>query len=80
MHLEQRDFVDRPESILVRAYDAKILQLLALEVEDGVDDVLERFRPGDRSFLRDVADQKYRKRQALRCCHQDSRGIADLSD
>ena len=34
--------------------------LLAFEVEHGVDDVLERLRPGEVAVLRDVADEKRR--------------------
>ena len=33
-----------------RADDAVVLKLLALEVEDGIDDMLQRLRPSDRSL------------------------------
>ena len=34
--------------------------LLPLEVENGVDDVFERFRTGNVAILRDVADEESR--------------------
>ena len=80
MHLEQGDLIDRPKAILVRANDAEILQLLAFEIENGINDVLERLRSGNRSLFCDVADQKNRQRQTLCCRHQNSGGVAHLSD
>ena len=80
VHLEDRYFVGGTESILVGAHDAVVLKLFPFEVEDGVDDVLQRLRPGDRSFLRDVADEEDRNGEALRGGHQQAGGIAHLSD
>ena len=51
-HLEDADLGDRAEAVLDRAHDAVVLVLLALEVEHGVHDVLERLRarPGCRPW------------------------------
>ena len=45
------------EAVLDRAQDAELVAALALEIEHGVDHVLEHARAGDQPFLGDVADQ-----------------------
>ena len=39
-----------------------IVVAIALEIENSIDDVLKRFRPGDRAFLGNVAREKYGRR------------------
>src|SRR6266851_4493850 len=56
-HLEDADLVRRPEAVLDRAQDAKLVAALALEIEHGVDHVLEHARSGDDALLGDVADE-----------------------
>jgi hypothetical protein len=57
-HLEDAQLRDRAEAVLDRAHDPVVLALLALEVEHGVDDVLERLRARQAAVLGDVADQE----------------------
>ena len=59
-HREHAELVHRAEAVLHRAHQAKSGVRIALEVEHGVDDVLEHARPGDRALLRDVADEEQR--------------------
>ena len=57
-----------------------IVMALAFKVEHGVNDVLQRARPRDRTFLRDVADEEDRNAARL-CQHQELRGdLANLRD
>ena len=58
-HLEHADLVGRAEAVLDRAQDAELMAALALEIEDGVDHVLEHARARDRPILGDVADQEH---------------------
>ena len=53
---------------------------LALEVEHGVDDVLERLRSGEAAVLRDVADEERRHVLALRREQQLRGRLAHLAD
>ena len=53
---------------------------LAFEVQDGVHDVLERFRAGQASLFRHVADEEGRHVPALGAEQQLGRGLADLAD
>ena len=46
-HLEDADLVGRAEAVLHRAQDAELVAALALEVEHGVDHVLDHARAGD---------------------------------
>ena len=79
-HLEDADLVGRPEPVLRRAEQPQRRVPLALEVDDRVDEVLERLGPGDRAVLRHVADQHDRDPVALREVHQPQRRLADLAD
>ena len=53
---------------------------LALEVQDGVDDVLQRFRPGQAAVLRHMADQQGRHVSTLRRKQQVRRRVPDLAN
>src|SRR5437899_1305474 len=57
-HLEDRHLVGRAEAVLDGAQYAERVRAVALEVEDGVDQVLEDARAGERTLLGDVSDQK----------------------
>jgi hypothetical protein len=54
-HLEYTELADRAEAVLHRANDAVGVMLVALEVQDRVDDMLEHLGSGEASVLRDVA-------------------------
>ena len=56
-HLEDADLVGGAEAVLDRAQDAELVAALALEVEHGVDHVLDHARAGDLAVLGDVADE-----------------------
>ena len=56
------------------------MMALALEVQHGVDQVLEHARPGQRAFLRDVADEERRDAAALRQRHEARAALAHLRD
>ena len=58
-HLEDADLVGRPEPVLDGARSTRYaVVLLALEVQHGVDQVLEHARAGQRPFLGDVPDEE----------------------
>ncbi len=80
MHLVDRHFVDRAEAVLDRPHDTVVLELVPFEVEDRVDDMLERLRAGDRPFLGDVADEEDRDGEPLGGDHEHAGRVADLSD
>src|SRR5207244_12214554 len=79
-HLEDTDLVGRPKAVLLAAQNPKAVMPLALEVEDGVDNVLEHARPGDRALLVDVAHEENRDMAALRQQHQPAGALAYLAD
>ena len=56
-HLEQAEFVGGPEPMLGRPQQPQGVVAIALELQHGVDDVLEHARPGEAAVLGDVADQ-----------------------
>src|SRR5207245_2302464 len=78
-HLEAADLVSRAEAVLLAAQDAKAVVPLTLQVQHGVDDVLEHPRPGYRAFLVDVTDEKDRDVAALRQQHQSAGTFTDLA-
>ena len=53
---------------------------VALEVEHGVDDVLEHARPRDRALLGDVADDEQRAAAVLRLARELRGALAHLRD
>ena len=59
-HREHAELVDRAEPILGGAEQPVVERGLALEVEHGVDDVLEGLGPGDAAALGDVAHHEHR--------------------
>ena len=60
-HREHADLVDRAEAVLDRAHQAEARMRVALEVQHGVDHVLEHARAGERALLGDVAHQHDRR-------------------
>ena len=60
-HFEDADLVGRAEAVLHRAQDAVVVAAFALEIEHGVDHVLDDARAGDLAFLGDMADQHDRR-------------------
>ena len=68
-HFEHADLVGRPEAVLDGAQDAVVVAAFALEIEHGVDHVLDDARAGDLAFLGDMADQHDRSTRRL--------GVAD---
>ena len=57
-HLEDADLVGGAEAVLGRAQDAEGVAAVALEIEHGVDHVLDHLRAGDLAVLGDVADEQ----------------------
>ena len=74
-HLEDADLLGGPESVLGRPQETQRGVPLALEVEDGVDEVLEGLRAGDGAVLGHVADQDDRDPIALRELHEPQRRL-----
>src|SRR5204862_932072 len=79
-HLEDTELAHRTEPVLHGADDAMGMMPLAFEIQDGVDDVLERLRPGERAVLGDMAYKKGRDVLSFRGEQQLSRRLADLTD
>ena len=79
-HLEDADLVGGAEAVLDGAQDAELVAALALEVEHGVDHVLDDARAGDLAVLGDVADEDDRGAAALGEGDELVGGGADLGD
>ena len=79
-HLEHADLVGRAEPVLRRAQQPHRGVALALEIDDRVDEVLERLGPGDRAVLGHVADEDHGDPVALGEVHQAQGRFADLAD
>ena len=79
-HLEDADLIRRAEPVLRRAQQTDRGISVAVEGQHGIDQVLERFRPGNRPVLRHVPDKDDRDPVRLRQLHQPERGAADLAD
>ena len=79
-HLEAADLVGGPEAVLGAADQAQGVVLVALEVEDHVDQVLEGLGAGDGAVLGDLADQEGGDGALLGQPHQLGGDLADLAD
>ncbi len=64
-HGEHAQLVHRAEAVLERADQAEAGMGVALEIQHGIDDMLQHARPGQRAFLGDMADQDHGDRAAL---------------
>ena len=78
-HLHETELVGRAEAVLERAEHAQRVVPIALERQHGVDDVLERARPGEGAVLGDVADEQRRDPVLLREPDQPVRALAHLA-
>ena len=77
-HGEEAELVGRAEAVLGGAHDAVAAARLALEIQHGVDQVLEQPRTGDRALLGDVADDDDRAAGGLGEAHQLRGALAQL--
>ncbi len=79
-HAKDADLVHAAESVLRRTQHAVIERALALEVQNRIDDVLERPRTRDAAALRDVAHDEDGGAALLREAHQARGALAHLPD
>jgi len=79
-HLEAADLVGRAEAVLGAAHKAQGVVLVAFEVEDHVDQVLEGLGAGDGAVLGDLADQEGGDRALLGQADQLGGDLTDLPD
>jgi hypothetical protein len=79
-HSENADLVDTPEPVLRGPQQSMIQRAVAFEVQDRVDDVLERLGAGNPAALRHVTDYDDRGARFLREAHEARGALADLSD
>ena len=79
-HLEHADFIGRAEAIFHGAQNAVNVLAFALEIQNGIHDMLKDFWPGNRARFRDVADDERGHARALRKQHQLRRHFAHLAD
>src|SRR6185437_11044245 len=79
-HAEHPDLVDRTETILRRSQNSVVERALALEVENRVDDVLERLRAGNAAALGHVADDEHRGAALFGVAHEPRGALAHLAD
>ena len=77
-HGEEAQLVDGAEAVLGGAHDAIAAAGLALEVQHGVDQVLEQARAGDGALLGDVADDDHRRTGRLGKAHELRGAFAQL--
>src|SRR5690349_4756043 len=79
-HPEDANLIDRPKAILRRTEHPMIQGALALEVQNGIDDVLEGLRSGDATALCHVPDDKDGRCAFLRKAHQPRGTLPNLAD
>ena len=79
-HLEHAQLADRAEAVLDRPHDTMRVMPFALEIEHGVDDVLERLGAGEAAVLGHVSDEKRRDVVALGGEQKLRRRFAHLAD
>ena len=79
-HLEDADLLRGAEAVLRRPEQAQRRRSLALQVQHGVDEVLQGLWSGQRPVLGHVADEDDRDAVALGHLHQPQRALADLAD
>src|SRR6266516_927312 len=78
-HFEHADLVHGAEAVLHGAQDPVVQRALALEVEDRIDDVLERLGAGDAAALRHVPDEQHGGPCFLREAHEPGRALPYLA-
>ena len=79
-HLEQSEFVGRPEPVLRRAEQAQRVVTVAFELQDRVDHVLQHPRAGEAAVFGDVADEHDGHVAFLRFDDEAVGAPADLAD
>jgi hypothetical protein len=77
-HGEHAEFVDGAETVLHRAHQAKTGMRVTLEIQHGIDHVLQHARAGQAAFLGDVADQDHAGAGLLGEARQLRRAFAHL--
>ena len=78
-HHEEAHLVRGAETILDRAHDSKTAAEIALEIQHGVDHVLEHARTRERALLRHVTDEQRRHVVRLREAHELRGALAHLA-
>ncbi len=79
-HREHADLVGGAEAVLHGAHHAVAAAAVALEIQHGVDHVLQHARAGDHAFLGHVTDEQHRRSGSLGETHQRRGGFAQLRD
>ena len=79
-HLENGHLAGGAEAVLDRPDDAVVVVALPLEVEHGVDDVLQGLGAGDGALLGDVADEEDGRAGGLGLEQEAGGALADLAD
>lgn len=77
-HVEAADLVGRAEAVLHGAQHAQRRLGVTFELAHHVDQMFQGTRSGDRTVLRDMADQQYRNVKRLRGVDQCARHFAHL--
>ncbi len=80
VHFEHADLVGRSEPVLDTAQDPELVVAVALEVEHGVDEMLEDAGTGNCAFLGDMPDQDDRDAGGFGPVHDPGGRFADLTD
>ena len=79
-HAKHADLVNGPEAVLRCAQHSMVECRFALEIEHGIDDVLERFRSSNSAAFRDMPDDEHCRSTLLREAHQARGTLAHLAD
>ena len=79
-HGEESELVDRSEAIFRGSHDPVTAARLTLEVENGVDEVLQHPRARDHALLRDMPDDDDGRRGRLGEAHELRRALTQLGD
>ncbi len=79
-HGKDADFIDRTKAVLDGPHEAEARMRVTLEIEHGVDDVLEHARPGQGALLCHVTDENDRDAGLLGQPCQLRRAFAHLGD
>ena len=79
-HAKHADLIHRPKPVLHRPEDPVVERRFTFEIEDGVDDMLERLRARDAAALGDVSDEHHRRSRFLGEAHEPSGALAHLAD
>lgn len=79
-HPEDGDLIGRPEPVFDDADHAKVVLLVPFEVEDGVDEVLEKPWAGDLARLGHMADEEGGEVSPFGDAHEFSGALAHLAD